>query len=74
MKKKVTKKVEDSAEPECYFNPKNASEGECSSEKIDQRSFCFGCKQYICEAHSRNIDMPFGSHLPSVHLDSEDDV
>jgi hypothetical protein len=52
----------------CYFDPKEASEGPCSGV-VD---FCFGCKQNICDGHSRN-DGLMGSHDPYEHLENPDE-
>lgn len=60
------KKAKSLKEPlECYFDPKNASEGKCSGE-VDH---CFGCDKNICEGHDRNVELPLGGHRPEDHLE-----
>lgn len=57
----------------CYFDPKNASEGPCSDKIDPKEDYCFGCKKIICNNHAKNMNMPFGSHQPGLHLQMEDE-
>lgn len=32
-------------------------------------AYCHGCKFFVCEAHSTNIDLPWGGHHVAQHWD-----
>lgn len=43
---------------------------ECS--EVTTHDHCSGCGHYICENHSLNLNLPFGSHDGIDHLDPDD--
>lgn len=45
---------------------------ECDAA-CDDDNYCFGCKEYICDEHDLNMNMPMGDHLVVEHWEEEDD-
>lgn len=44
----------------------------CNKAGLGEGQYCFGCRRYVCEECSTNVDMPWGSHEPEAHKDPED--
>jgi hypothetical protein len=51
----------------CYFDRRHAIEGPCSGI-VD---YCYGCKESICDGHSRNENL-VGPHEPFDHLEGDE--
>lgn len=43
----------------------------CTPEGVTSDDYCNGCGFHICEAHSQNLELPFGGHDVCEHLNGE---
>jgi hypothetical protein len=55
----------------CYFDGSqdDVMVGQCDGVP-GARDYCFGCKQWICSAHRKNVTAS-GSHDPYAHFEEE---